>query len=85
MQTDKNSVIGGYCPDQMEDTNGKKSSRGLSDTKDIVSGKPFLFYWVNDQIEIIKYRDDDIPIMRSDKDWLMRFGNGLGINADKKK
>ena len=84
MQTDKNSVIGGYCPDLWEDTTGKKSSNGWSG-KDIVSGKPFLFYWVNGQIQIIKHRDDQIPSMGSDKDWLMMFGGGLAINADQNK
>ena len=53
--------------------------------KDIVSGKPFLFYWVNGQIQIIKHRDDVIPIMGSNKDWLLEFGNGLAINADQNK
>jgi hypothetical protein len=58
VQTDKNSVIGGYCPDQWEDTTGKKTSYGSLGWKNIVLGKPFLFYWVNDEIQIIKYRDD---------------------------
>ncbi len=85
MQTNFNSVIGGYCPDQWEDTTGKKNSNGYYGWKDIVSGKPFLFYWVNGQIQIIKYRDDQIPSMRSDKDWLMMFGSGFYINADQNK
>ncbi len=82
VKTDKNSVIGAYMPDQWEDTTDKKGSDGCKGFKDIVSGKPFLFYWVNGQIQIIKHRDDDIPFMRSDKDRLMNFGNGLRINAD---
>ena len=82
VKTDKNSVIGGYCPDQWENTTGMRNSRGDSDWKDIVSGKPFLFYWLRDQIQIVKHRDDQIPIMRSDKDWLMKFGGGLEINAN---
>ena len=65
VQTDKNSVIGGYCPDQWKDTTGKESSRGDSGFKDITSGLPFLFYWVDDEIEIIKHRDDAIPFMKS--------------------
>ncbi len=85
VKTNKNSVIGGYCPDQWEDTTGMKSSNGISGFKDIVSGKPFLFYWVNGQIQIIKHTDDYIPIMRSDKNWLMWFGNGLNIDADQNK
>ena len=84
MQTNFNSVIGGYNPDRWEDTTGKKCS-GSSDCKDITSGKPFLFYWVNDQIEIIKHRDDKIPTMSSDKYSLMEFGNGLFIHADENK
>ncbi len=85
MQTDKNSVIGGYCSDQWEDTTDKKSSWGGSGWKDITSGSPFLFYWVNDEIQIIKHKDDVIPIMQSVKDCLMGFGIGLYINADQNK
>ena len=84
VKTDFNSVIGGYCPDQWEDTSDKKCSDGYSG-KDIVSGKPFLFYWLNDQIQIIKHTDDLIPFMKSDKDWLVVFGGGLTIFADKNK
>ena len=61
VQTDHNSVIGGYCPDQWEDSTEMKNSEGDPGCKDIVSGSPFLFYWVNDQIEIIRHRDDRIP------------------------
>ena len=32
---------------------------------------------------MIKHRDDEIPDMGSDKDYLMMFGNGLYIHADK--
>ena len=82
IKTNLNSVIGGYCPDQWEDTKGMKDSNGIKGWKDIVSGKPFLFYWVNGQIQIIKHKDDKIPFMRSNKDYLMNFGGGLYINAD---
>ena len=85
VKTNKNSVIGGYCPDQWEDTTGKKNSYGRKNYKDIVFGKPFLFYWVDGQIQIMKHRDDKIPFMRSDKDWLMDFGDGLEINADQNR
>jgi hypothetical protein len=81
VQTDKNSVIGGYMPEQWEDTTGKESSRGYSDFKDILSGSPFLFYWVSDEIQVIKHRDG-IPTMSSDKNKLMVFGLGLSIGAD---
>ena len=83
VQTNYNSVIGGYCPDQLEDTTGMKCSRCELDCKDIVSGKPFLFYFLEGQIQMIKHRDDEIPFMGSDKDYLMMFGNGLNIHADK--
>ncbi len=53
----------------------------MSGWKDIVSGKPFLFYWVTDQIQIIKHRNDEIPFMASDKEWLMYFGNEEKIYA----
>ena len=85
VKTDKNSVIGGYCPDQWEDTTGKNSSKGYSDAKDILSGSPFLFYWVNGQIQIIKHRNEKIPFMGSNKYWLMEFGGGLCIDADQNK
>jgi hypothetical protein len=72
-------------PDQWEDTTGKKDSDGWSDWKDITSGLPFLFYWVNGEIQIIKHRNDKIPSMGSNKDWLMMFQCGLYINADQNK
>ena len=34
---------------------------------------------------MIKHRDNKIPDMGSDKDYLMMFGNGLNIHADKNK
>jgi hypothetical protein len=83
VQTNFNTVIGGYNPDQWEETTGMRNSRGISDWKDITSGSPFLFYWVNDQIEIIKHRDDRIPFMRSDKNQLMGFEDGLYIDSAK--
>ena len=63
VQTNFNTVIGGYNPDQWEDTTDKESSDGEIECKDITSGSPFLFYWVRDQIKIIKHRDDQIAIM----------------------
>ncbi len=35
VQTDQNSVIGGYCPDQWENTWGKKGPNGQSNEKKI--------------------------------------------------
>ena len=81
MQTDKNSVIGGYCPDQWEDTTGKKSSSGNSDCKDIKSGKPFLFFRVKDEIQFIKHNINKFPFMKSNYNCLMEFGYGLLINT----
>ncbi len=72
-------------PEQWEDTTGKKCSRGYSDRKDIASGSPFLFYWVNGEIQIIKHRGGRIPCMGSNKDCLMYFGYGLWIVADQNK
>ena len=83
VQTNQNSVIGGYCPDQWIDTTQKKNYFGTSGYKDIVSGKPFLFYFLDDQIQIMKHSDDQIPYMRSNKDYLMFFEGGLEINSDK--
>ena len=47
--------------------------------KNIVSGKPFLFYFLNDKIEIIKPRDDQVAFMASEEGFLLGFGNGLYI------
>ena len=44
------SVIGFYCPEKWEDTSTKKNSYGWPDMKDIESGKPFLFYYVDNEI-----------------------------------
>ncbi len=66
VETDQNSVIGGYCPDQWQDTTGMKSSKGYFHYKDITSEKPFLFYFLDDKIQIIKHKDDVIPTMSSD-------------------
>ena len=82
VKTDLNSVIGGYCPDQWEDTTFKENSEGELGWKDVVSGKPFLFYFFEGQIQLIKHRDDEIPSMRSDEDWLMMFGYRLMINKN---
>ena len=85
VKTDKGSVIGGYCPDKLEDTTHKKVSLSVIGWKNIVSGKPFLFYFLEGQIQMIKHRDDEIPFRGSHKDWLMVFGGGLYIHADKNK
>jgi len=82
VQTNFDSVIGGYNPDQWEDTTGMKNEYDWSNYKDITSGSPFLFYWMRDEIQIIKDKEDGIAFMRSDKDWLMWFWNGLEIKAN---
>jgi len=81
--TDLNSVIGCYCPDKWERTINLETSDGFENCKDIVSGKPFLFYCLENKIEIIEFRDDKIPCMVSDNNWLMLIGGGLAINAYK--
>lgn len=58
LKTDQDSVIGFYCPDKWEETTGKEDSAGIGDFKDIIGGKPFLFYFLDKKIEIIKHRDD---------------------------
>ncbi len=80
MKTNFNTVIGGYTPDQWENTTVRSSS-WIDYTKNITSGLPFLFYWVNDKIEIIKHREDVIPYMGSNEHDLMIFGGGLTIFA----
>ncbi len=72
-------------PDQWEKTTYEKCSVGWEGCKDIVSGKPFLFYFLDDEIQIIKHKDDQIPLMVSDKNWLMGFGWGLNIRTDQNK
>ncbi len=47
ISTNLNTVIGCYCPDKWENTKGKKDCV-LSNSKMIVSGKPFLFYFMDD-------------------------------------
>ena len=83
VKTDLDSVIGFYCPDRWEDTTGKKNAEGIEDSKDIVSGLPFLFYCLDGKIEIIEHRDDQIPSMRSDKEWMMVIGWGIYIDDEK--
>ena len=80
VQTNLNSVIGAYNPDRWEDTTGKKD-RVWEDYKDIVSGKAFLFYWVDDQIQILK---SDFPWqeMKSNKNYLMCIDNAFQISAN---
>jgi hypothetical protein len=81
VSTNFDSVIGGYNPDQWEDTTGMENHIGWKGWKDITSGSPFLFYWVSDEIQVIKHRAG-IPTMKSDKNILMLFGLGLSIGAD---
>ncbi len=81
MQSNFDIVIGGYNPEQWEDTFDMKTSDGWFEFKYITSGSPFLFYWMKDEIEIIKHRIDKIPYMLSNKDTIMYFGAGLQINA----
>ena len=47
-ETDKNSVIGVYCPEKLENTTKMKDSDGYKGWKD--SDKPFLFYCEDNQI-----------------------------------
>ncbi len=83
VQTDLNSVIGCYCPEKWENTTEMKSSFGCPGYKDITSDKPFLFYCLDNQIQIIKHKDRQIPRIGSNKDFLMVIGGGLYIYADK--
>jgi len=48
VQTDLNSVIGGYMPDRWENTTGMTCSGRVGWCKDITSGLPFLFYFLDD-------------------------------------
>ncbi len=68
-------------PDQWEDTTGMKDSGPQEGFKVIKSGSPFHFYWVNDEIEIIKHRDDKAPYMGFTYGFL-GFWEGLVISFD---
>ena len=63
----------------------KSHSFGAQGLKNITSGNPFLFYCFDNQIQIIKHRDDRIPRMGSDKDWLMQIYGGIYIYAHKNR
>jgi hypothetical protein len=84
VQTDLNTVIGCYCPDKWENTERIEDSCGWDVNKKIISGCPFLFYCLDNQIQIIRHRDDRIQTMSSNKDWLIEICNGLHICANKK-
>ena len=71
LNTNFNSVIGFYCPEKWKDTTHKKDSLGDEGWKDIKKGKPFLFYFLDEQIQIIKLREDVRPFMASNEDYLM--------------
>jgi len=62
-----------------------KKDKTAKNCKNIESGLPFLFYWVNDEIEIIRHRNDRTPVMGSDEVSLLWFGNGLDFRTDKNK
>ena len=70
VKTTDEKVIGFYCPDKWENTIGLKSSSCNLNYKDIIGGNPFLFYCLDNQILIIKQKDDKIPTMISGNDWL---------------
>jgi len=81
VQTNLSSVIGAYTPDQWEDTTNFEGLGWIPGNKDITSGSPFLFYWVNDEIEIIEHKDDKIPMVVSNTQTLMEFVYGLRIKT----
>jgi hypothetical protein len=83
VKTSDEKVIGFYCPDKWENTTGLKSTFNLK-SKDITSGSPFLFYCLDDQIQIMKHRDDRIPTMISGDACLMGLENGIRITPCKK-
>ena len=41
-----------------------------------------MFYCLDNKIEIIKHKDDQIPSIKSDKYWLMIINNGIEIDVD---
>ena len=60
IKTDLGNVIGFYWPEKWEDTTNIKSHFDLIGWKFVVSGKPlpFLFYFLDGKIEIIKHREN---------------------------
>lgn len=62
-----------------------KNSESHPGLKDISQGKPFLFYFLNNKVQIIKHREAKIPSMKSNKDYLMAINYGIYISADRNK
>ena len=71
IKTDLGAVIGCYWPEKWKDTTNMTSSdRGIG-WRNVVSGKPmpFLFYYLDGKIELIKHRENKTPGMKSEKDY----------------
>ncbi len=64
MQTDLESIIGFFCKNKWEDTSKMTNSHNEIGWKD--ADNPFLFYFSEEKIEIIKHREDMIPTIVSD-------------------
>ncbi len=77
-------MIGNFNPRKWQDTSKMQNIAGWKGYTDIKNGKPFLFCFVNNKIEIMNHKEDQIPGLRSDVDWFMDLVYGLTIYIDKK-
>ncbi len=66
-----------YCPEIWENMEGMGVDESFIDDKDFTSGKPFFFYCLDNQIQIIKCRDDFDRMMTSLEGCLMGFFLGF--------
>ena len=58
IKTDLNTVIGGYNPSKWQDTSKMQNTAGWKGYTDIKNGKPFLFCFLKDKIEIMNHKED---------------------------
>ena len=79
VKTDLGKVIGCYWPEKWEDTTNMID--GNPGWKNIISGKamPFLFYFLDGIIELIKHRENKTPRMKSGKDYPIVLAEGMVI------
>ena len=80
IKTDDNTVIGLYSADKWEDTNKIDGKY-----KNCVGGKPFLFYCLDNKIEMITHRDDKTPSIGSNETYLISIADKFRISNDKEK
>ena len=78
MKTDDDKVIGLYCADKWENTNKMDGEQ-----KDCIGSKPFLFYCLDNKIEMITHKDDKTLSIGSNKTHLISITGEFKIYNDK--